>query len=712
MGIGAGSAVVVYTALLFYAQVVLTELSLGVAGLLYAGHLLALNLLISTIVIILTWLRHRDIARRVGPDLKYAIGALREIMCWENAALIVLALMVSIWMAAAGYLLPPRGIDDLHYHLPTIYESIVQHKLVLLRIGESTTESYPFNAELLFMWAAIFQHSQRWVDIVQFFAALYAVAVIYALGRVLELERRTAFFSSVLFLFVPVVLAQSGCNYIDLITNACYLAALFAALKYARDGDIRHLCLAGVAIGLMSGMKYNMLILALGLQVFIVLRPKGVGLSVRNVSVYLLLITVFSAYWYVRNFIVFGSPVYPVDLFSKHLGIYAEIPMGSVGFFREAALKARHLFADDIGLGTLHGGYGILYWGAGLPSWIYCLLRSFKDGQWSVTYFWLQGVTGLVVLFIAPYDNFNLVPRYSMFVAALGFLAFGKVLAVFEGDTFRLSVLKAGAVGLSLLAIVALSRSACPIFDVEEAAADYIKGDTRTPYEYLSKARWDLPSLSTAWDALDYLTNDNMHGLNCYVAMYRAVLWLSPVYGTNLQNRVWNLMEDPQATPDAFIYHFSPNEKTIYIKRKIPFEEIASTPDYMLINQTYRTALFIRRDFFTPENKKNLLASYYKKAYPASVAIAEWILPRLEPGIPIVAIPYFASGLIYMQLTGALQSAVHSVALGFEDGYARHTNWPVAYSFINPLAGYEQQKAFEVATPEGPVAVYKNTKEP
>lgn len=713
LGIGSGSSKAVYTGLMFYAQVVLTELSLGIAGQLYRGNLIAVNLVVSTMIFILTWMRHKHGVTDIRASIRNAASALKAIMCWENAVILILTLIVIIWMVAAGYFLPPRGIDDMFYHLPPVYESILQNKLVTLTINEGSVMYpflFPFNAELLFMWVAIFQHSQWWVDIVQFLAAIYAVIVIYALGRELGLNRRTAYFSASLFLFVPVVMAQSGTTYIDMITNACYLAALLGMFKYAREGDARHLYLAGVAFGLMTGMKYNMLVLALELQLFIVLRPKAARLKLSEFSLYILLWVVMSIYWYARNFILFGSPLYPFDTYLKSDSIMAGT---GIGFFRDLAFKARLLFIDDIGLGSLHGGYGILYWGAAFPSWIYCLWKSFttKETPRRIQFFWIQGLIGLMLLFTIPYNGFVFVPRYSMFVTAIGFLALGKVITMFQENKYKLLVLKSMALGFSLLAVVYLSHSVCPIFDIEKAAADFIKGDTRSQYKNLAVARWDLPSLAAAWDALDYLTKDNINPLNCYVATYRAVLWLSPVYGTNLQNRVWNLLEqDAPARPDAFIYHFKHAEQTLYIKKKIPFEDIASNPEYMLINQTSDTALFIRKDYFTQDNNK-LLMSYYMRAYPASVEMARSIMPVFEPGIPIITIPYFGAGLVWLQLGGSLNNDVHAVSLGFEDRYVRHTNWPVVYTFINPLSGYKTQKVADVATAEGPVPVYKNTRE-
>jgi len=63
---------------------------------------------------------------------------------------------VFIWGALVVYFLPTKGFDVFAYHLTPIYEYIVCHKIFLLPVKFYSHFSFPQNAELLFLWPAIF----------------------------------------------------------------------------------------------------------------------------------------------------------------------------------------------------------------------------------------------------------------------------------------------------------------------------------------------------------------------------------------------------------------------------------------------------------------------------------------------------------------------------------------------------------------------------
>ena len=94
--------------------------------------------------------------------------------------------------------------------------------------------AFPLNAELLFMWPAILTHSQQFVDAVQVIIAFWGVAVVYGLARAVDTKPKTALFVAFLFLFTPVVLAQMGSDYIDIITGVFFLVRSFVRSCFIR----------------------------------------------------------------------------------------------------------------------------------------------------------------------------------------------------------------------------------------------------------------------------------------------------------------------------------------------------------------------------------------------------------------------------------------------------------------------------------------------
>ncbi len=252
-------------------------------------------------------------------------GFLKNFFFFENFVILSIFLLAVLWIATAVFLLPNRDVDGLCYHLPQIYESILQHRWVMLPLELRSHFAFPFNAELLFLWPAIFFHSQQFVDGVQGVMALFGVFILYALGREWNLTARTSVFIAFLFFLSPVVLAQSGSNYIDLIIAVLFLFAVYFAVSFYKTNTHYDLYNAAMAIGLLAGTKYAMLVFVVSLQIFMI---KGLRKMSRiHLGCYIAVIVLLGGYWYLRNWILLGNPIFPVTLGSDggHFKLYQRV---------------------------------------------------------------------------------------------------------------------------------------------------------------------------------------------------------------------------------------------------------------------------------------------------------------------------------------------------------------------------------------------------
>ena len=150
------------------AQIILTQLCLGIVGLLYLKMLVLFNvLLIIAILLIGEYVvENKNVIGFKEELISIWVGFLNA-MSPANAALLVLAGYLFIWMGVCAYFLPPRWSDDLVYHLPPIFEYIINHKVFLLPVEFQSHFAFPENAEFLFMWPVILSHNQQWVDFIQ-----------------------------------------------------------------------------------------------------------------------------------------------------------------------------------------------------------------------------------------------------------------------------------------------------------------------------------------------------------------------------------------------------------------------------------------------------------------------------------------------------------------------------------------------------------------
>src|SRR5437867_1843380 len=198
-------------------------------------------------------------------DLRTLVRGIAAAMGWETAALAFVLLLAGAWLATAVAWYPPRGIDDLVYHLPLVYQAIQDHRLTVLPLELRSLFAFPLAGEMTFLWEVLIDGSIRWVDGVQAVFALFGMAAIFAIGRRFGLSRRGALFAAGIFGAMPVVLLQATSNYVDIISNVWLLAAAAALLRYEESGSRAALALGGLAAGLHLGTKYQALLTALAL---------------------------------------------------------------------------------------------------------------------------------------------------------------------------------------------------------------------------------------------------------------------------------------------------------------------------------------------------------------------------------------------------------------------------------------------------------------
>ncbi len=715
----------VVVGLLSCAQIILTQLIAGIAGLLYLSVLVTFNVMISAAVIAYSRMTDRcekeGIARFFLRDSRIVKESLRPICSWENTVLIILGAFVSSWIVIAAYFLPPRGVDDLTYHLPAIFQHIVSHKITLLPPELRTHFAFPQNSEFLFMWPAIFFHSQKLVDAVNLFMAIFGAAVIYAFSRMLNRAARESSFIALLFLFTPVVMMQAGSNYIDIITSVFFLLSLyFSALFYLTTRPLYLYC-AGISLGLMAGTKYTMPFLAIPLQFFIL--PALVKKRRwHQLILYLFLIMAFGGFWYVRNYLILGRAFYPMRFFKSGMNVIKS--GGKVDIVRDVLFspeKWKLLCLDDAGLGTYDGGFGLIFWCLAFPSLIYVLVMSMRrliDDKGFSLMLWLPAPIGFLMLLFVPVAELKVTARFGLFIVPIGLLAFGEVLQWFKNNRVFSIALKSSCVFFSLLSASLLSTAATPTYRLDVVKDDIVNHRHPSEYKYLMSSPWVFPLLRYAWEPLDYLTKDDSRGISCYVASSWDVFWLAPVYGSRLQNRIWNVENDYSKKPDACIFLFGPESEIFYLGRKIAPQEILSDPEYILITQAdrafcahpTRAFLFMKKAFFENNGKKRLLVSYYRDTWPLALEAAERFRGFLEKDIPIVTSDPIGYGMRCLESDRRIENKVYFVPHGSEEEVCRNNSLSSVYSFGRPLDGFSSSAVKSMRAGDKEVVLYKNTR--
>ncbi|MDQ3702860.1 MAG: hypothetical protein M3442_18335, partial [Chloroflexota bacterium] len=236
---------------------------------------------------------------------------------WETAV-VTLAVLGLGWQLVVALVLPPFAFDAITYHL-TIVATWLQAENIDPTPLSLCCAYYPATSELLFTWPALFLGNDSLIDTVQIgFAALGALAVA-GIARSAGLPARGAAAAAGLFAVTPIVLVQASTNFADVMVAACVLAALHALVRFAKTGAPPRLLVAGLATGLVLGIK------GIGIVWAAVLMVSAIALAVRAwrtgtisrratgiaATTFLIASLALGSYWYVRNWIETGNPAYP-----------------------------------------------------------------------------------------------------------------------------------------------------------------------------------------------------------------------------------------------------------------------------------------------------------------------------------------------------------------------------------------------------------------
>ena len=694
--------------LLFTAQVILSELLLGIFGILSPAKLLILNSLISSSLIVFCFINNKNIYSQLKTDLGIALGFLSHVKSPYVIFLLILIVLMSLWLLLASLMLPPRGFDDLTYHLPVIYEYILNQKLILLPVEYRFHVAFPMNAELLFLWPTILEGNLHFIGLVQLFYAYCGILVTYTLGRLLSISGENALTAGLLFFLTPVVLIQSGIAYIDLIIAVFFIISLYFAARFFKTGCKSCLCLAGISTGLVLGMKYTMILTVIILQILIFLGIRKNKTSFRNIIFYILLIVILSGYWYIRNIIELGNPIYPFSIIPSSDNFIRTDSFNIIFLFRKFVEILRRLFILDTGIGSLHGGFGLIFWGMALPCWFYFFIKSFFVRRIDKTIHiivWSQFIVGFIYFMLSPLEIFFRFPRHSIFIIPIGMMAVSMMIEKFNANRIYRHSMLIGCCVFSFMSLFQVAKSRIPSYSVDIPVYDLMAKKHYSQFRYLRLAS---SSMAFLYETLDFITLNHPQGLDVYFA--NSILdYSAPVYGSRLQNRVWNFKQDKSNPPDAFMLLLDDSKQTRFYGQKITVDELTRDDKYQIIDLAQGTYLFVDRNILNNDKSmKDSLLKHYRNYYEPEIRYAENAESQLDKNVPVVTSTFFGVGFLYENLAGKIDNPVHLVPVNKEGEYASHKGFNRFYTIGMKAEGYRHKRLSLNGTGESNHEIYLN----
>jgi hypothetical protein len=224
----------------------------------------------------------------------------------------VVLVPILAFVVAVGLVQSPLTLyDSLSYHLFFPARWLQEHRLSIIATPFSDeAQAYaPANGELFFLWLMVPFHGDLAARLGQLPFYLLSGVALYALARRVGAAPAHAIYAPAFFFLSRPIVEQAAGADVDLICWAMFLTSIYVGLVAVDTNARRDWILWGVSLGLYWGSKYVSLVYT---PVFLLL-PLLAGPRLETLWA-LPGILVFAMPWYVRNWVIAGSPIYPSSL--------------------------------------------------------------------------------------------------------------------------------------------------------------------------------------------------------------------------------------------------------------------------------------------------------------------------------------------------------------------------------------------------------------
>ncbi|MBI5056714.1 MAG: hypothetical protein HZB61_08880 [Nitrospirae bacterium] len=441
------------------AQIIATETLLGVVfRKLFAAPLFWLNISISAIVLIyaVRGARNRQsFIPGIFSEIRDGIISFSVKMKSDLILLVIFVLFFisACWIIFLGYLFPSYTWDALWYHLPIVgyimqsgaIQEVSNHSFINQFIN-----IFPKNIELFFLWNIIFLKSDVISDLGQLLFTFIGILAIYSIAVKLKVGEKHAACAGLLFFFAPVIILQSSTNYVDIAVSVLFLAAINFLLNTNCPSPFS-LLLSGLTAGILLGSKGSgplfVIILSAAFSVKEIItyfklrkitslsKTRALAKSSGLYLIYFLVpVLLTGGYWYIKNWILYGNPVYPMEISvfnvtifkGLYKGIIEPAPevFGGLSYFGKLfyvwAERAEYYFYD-----SRLSGFGPLWFILFLPAFVF----SFAYALIKKRHNFIAVSAVLIAAFLFSPRNWN--TRYVIFLFGLGAVSFGFILDYF-----------------------------------------------------------------------------------------------------------------------------------------------------------------------------------------------------------------------------------------------------------------------------------------
>lgn len=344
-----------------------------------------------------------------------------------------------------------RGFDSYAYHLP-LAASWLRHGSLRTNVEESVTFFFPSNTELLVRWI-LATGADRLAFLVAFASAALCIFVLYKICLEMDQPRSMAALAALSAASCISLSFLASAVYVDSFVTLALLLALLFLLRSRKAGenDFANDVALGTAIGLAIGSKYSAIpaaVVIFALWFWTVLRRNARPyegcfrlIQYRAVARHLVAcgipMTLCCAYWYIRNAVEYGNPLFPVAMFGWRgmpMKALIEVNPGLEEPFRWLLYPWR-----EFGYRSLEDALGAVFAGAAAIGFLIAPFR--RERPKAVHLVWWVVLASCALWLLTG----NVVLRYGLFPILLTYAFLGELLIAYDSKMLRTAIFVAFA---------------------------------------------------------------------------------------------------------------------------------------------------------------------------------------------------------------------------------------------------------------------------
>ncbi|MEK6727074.1 MAG: hypothetical protein AABY28_00155, partial [Candidatus Omnitrophota bacterium] len=300
----------------FFAQIISTQLLLGIFGALYLRNVMLLNFAILLLIAVFTKERGSSFSFiGVKDSLRHSLES--KITSF-GVSLVLGFVIVKLFFNLIN---PPFGWDSLNYHytfpVEWIKSALLNNPLVVS--DDPFPAYYPLNGSLFFLWLIFPFKSAFLADLGQLPFFVISFLGIFSICRKLKLDKEYSFFSAILFVIIPNFFKQLQIGYVDIMVGGVFIAAVNFLIALKEDFNLKNTIIFALALGIFTGIKttclpYSIFLLLPFLYLLFMANKFSFLKRIASLFLVISIVLVFGGFSYIRNLFLTGNPFYPLEV--------------------------------------------------------------------------------------------------------------------------------------------------------------------------------------------------------------------------------------------------------------------------------------------------------------------------------------------------------------------------------------------------------------